>query len=164
MNDWTRDQKIAAIGIVVVIVLGVGGYVVTISQPEIRKAVWGDNSNASINTASVTAPTPLPSNIPTANPTPQQQPTPEQNAATDDNATRERYELELYDGFGCTCPDLQDDIEELQSLLNDHGFSLEVDGLFGFETEAAVKEFQVQRGLPEDGIVGSATWAALLEK
>ena len=146
MNDWTRDQKIAAIGIVVVIVLGVGGYIVTISQPEIRKAVWGDNSNTPITKALVIEPTPHPSNIPTATPTPQQQPTPEQNATTDDNATRERYELELYDGFGCTCPDLQDDIEELQSLLNDHGFSLEVDGLFGFETEAAVKEFQVEHG------------------
>jgi peptidoglycan hydrolase-like protein with peptidoglycan-binding domain len=163
MNGWTRDQILMAIGIVVAIVLGLGGYVVSISQPEIRKIVWGDNStkavanlNKAIDVPSQNGPTPAPTNSPTV------QPTPEEVATTEDNATRDRYELELYDGFGCTCPDLQEDITELQTLLNKHGFSLEVDGLFGLETEEAVIQFQGQHGLQEDGIVGSETWAVLL--
>ena len=36
-----------------------------------------------------------------------------------------------------------------------------VDGIFGAETAAAVREFQRKNGLPVDGLVGPATWAAL---
>lgn len=36
------------------------------------------------------------------------------------------------------------------------------DGHFGPQTESAVKAFQKQKGLPPDGIVGPATWKALL--
>jgi peptidoglycan hydrolase-like protein with peptidoglycan-binding domain len=36
-----------------------------------------------------------------------------------------------------------------------------VDGDFGAKTEAAVKEFQRNRGLDPDGVVGKQTWAAL---
>lgn len=36
------------------------------------------------------------------------------------------------------------------------------DGLFGSRTERAVKEFQRQHGLLDDGIVGPATWNAIL--
>lgn len=52
-------------------------------------------------------------------------------------------------------------VAELQELLNAHGFKLRVDGDFGYITEAAVKEFQRQRGLRIDGVVGRKTQAAL---
>ena len=33
-----------------------------------------------------------------------------------------------------------------------------VDGMFGVRTESAVKHFQIDQGLAEDGIIGSDTW------
>ena len=41
---------------------------------------------------------------------------------------------------------------------------VEPDGAFGPETEAAVRIFQGQSGLPVDGIVGARTWAALARR
>jgi len=38
-----------------------------------------------------------------------------------------------------------------------------VDGIFGANTERAVKEFQTNNGLPADGVVGPKTWTALEE-
>ena len=58
-------------------------------------------------------------------------------------------------------------VEKVQALLiYFHGISCGpdgVDGDFGPNTEAAVKEFQVKSGLAADGIVGNDTAAALLE-
>lgn len=54
-----------------------------------------------------------------------------------------------------------DDVKELQTLLNEHGFACDVDGIFGPGTDAAVCEFQEANGLAVDGIVGASTWAAL---
>lgn len=51
---------------------------------------------------------------------------------------------------------------ELQTLLNNKGFPLTVDGVFGIKTAAAVKSFQLVSKLTTDGIVGPATWEALL--
>src|SRR6202043_1282154 len=42
------------------------------------------------------------------------------------------------------------------------GDPIVVDGGFGPKALAAVKAFQVQHGLTPDGIIGSATWSALL--
>ena len=52
----------------------------------------------------------------------------------------------------------------VQTLLNQKGYSLDVDGMFGPKTQAAVKSFQRANGLVVDGIVGKNTWAALTAK
>lgn len=49
----------------------------------------------------------------------------------------------------------------LQKRLNTLAYGLEVDGIFGKATEAAVRDFQKIKGLGVDGIVGKQTWAAL---
>lgn len=53
-------------------------------------------------------------------------------------------------------------VTRLQTLLNNNGASLKVDGKFGALTDAAVRAYQSSRGLKVDGIVGPATWQALL--
>jgi hypothetical protein len=54
-------------------------------------------------------------------------------------------------------------VAQLQQRLNEEGAdpALEVDGVFGPLTEAAVKVFQTAHGLEPDGIVGPLTRAAL---
>ena len=48
-----------------------------------------------------------------------------------------------------------DDVSSLQRKLNDLGFdSGRVDGIFGKNTENALKEFQQSTGIPIDGICG----------
>ena len=54
------------------------------------------------------------------------------------------------------------DVERLQMTLNEMGYSLVGDGIFGSNTEAAVKEFQKNSSLEVDGIVGPLTWYALM--
>lgn len=51
----------------------------------------------------------------------------------------------------------------IQERLNSVGFSLGVDGIFGTATYNAVKVFQRNRGLSQDGIVGKNTWNWLLK-
>lgn len=54
-------------------------------------------------------------------------------------------------------------VAKLQILLRDMGFNpSEVDGIFGKQTEASVRDFQLSKKLIVDGIVGSKTWGALL--
>jgi len=69
--------------------------------------------------------------------------------------------LRLNDGFEHTSPELSSEVKRLQTGLNQQGFALFADGRFGRETEAAVRRFQRQHGLPDDGAVGPGTWAAL---
>ncbi|HEY9751326.1 MAG TPA: peptidoglycan-binding protein [Coleofasciculaceae cyanobacterium] len=53
------------------------------------------------------------------------------------------------------------DVERLQTALNKAGFNLVVDAEFGPGTDKAVKEFQKQKKLVADGIVGPNTLSAL---
>ena len=54
-----------------------------------------------------------------------------------------------------------DDVTNLQKLLNQSGYNLDVDGKFGPKTQAAVKDYQQKNNLSVDGIVGDQTWGAL---
>jgi len=54
-----------------------------------------------------------------------------------------------------------DDVRDLQRALVNAGLNVDLDGVFGTETEAAVRQFQSQKGMVVDGIVGPATRAAL---
>ena len=60
--------------------------------------------------------------------------------------------------LGDTGPEVRD----FQSLLNMFGaVSIDVDGEFGPQTEAAVRAEQQARGLPVSGIADAATWKVL---
>lgn len=52
-------------------------------------------------------------------------------------------------------------VRVLQRALADRGFAVDVDGVFGARTEAAVERFQKKCKMRVDGIVGRKTWAAL---
>jgi hypothetical protein len=55
------------------------------------------------------------------------------------------------------------EVYAIQSLLRVHGHNVGVDGIFGNQTEKAVKDFQADEGLAVDGIVGPNTWSALIQ-
>ncbi|MGM0471243.1 MAG: peptidoglycan DD-metalloendopeptidase family protein [Bacillota bacterium] len=50
-----------------------------------------------------------------------------------------------------------DDVTTLQQKLNNLGYEVDVDGVFGSGTEEIVKKFQQQKDLAPDGIVGTKT-------
>ena len=57
-------------------------------------------------------------------------------------------------------------VREMQTMLQKLGYNLGicgVDGDFGTATEKALKEFQRDNGLTQDGICGPKTWTALQE-
>jgi N-acetylmuramoyl-L-alanine amidase len=55
-------------------------------------------------------------------------------------------------------------VEDVQRLLSDLGLPLDADesGVFGPETERAVRGLQQRHGLPADGIVDHETWQVLV--
>jgi len=55
------------------------------------------------------------------------------------------------------------DVRKLQKLLKQHGYTLSIDGDFGPTTLKVVKQFQTDKGLLSDGVVGQDTWDILLQ-
>lgn len=53
------------------------------------------------------------------------------------------------------------EVELLQWTLNEYGLTTTVDGIFGPETNKNVRQYQADKGLKVDGIVGTNTWTAL---
>ncbi len=53
-------------------------------------------------------------------------------------------------------------VRPLQQLLRARNHPVAVDGIFGPNTEAAVKAFQQSKNLSADGIVGPQTWPKLV--
>ncbi|MEB3272954.1 MAG: peptidoglycan-binding protein [Prochlorothrix sp.] len=101
------------------------------------------------------APTPAPTPPAAANP-----PTPQATATPAPSAPNPDAEVSL--------PILKrgsrgSAVIQLQAQLEILGFETGgSDGVFGEQTELAVQAFQVESGLEDDGIVGPATWEALL--
>ena len=50
-----------------------------------------------------------------------------------------------------------EDVRRVQEALKAAGINLEPDGVFGNDTDKAVKQFQQQKGLTADGVVGAQT-------
>jgi peptidoglycan hydrolase-like protein with peptidoglycan-binding domain len=53
------------------------------------------------------------------------------------------------------------DVRELQVQLNENGFDLDVDGVYGPKTQSAVKAYQKKNGLKVDGLAGVETMGSL---
>lgn len=53
------------------------------------------------------------------------------------------------------------EVKLLQCTLNHYGLKTAVDGVFGAATDKNVRQYQKNKGLKVDGIVGTNTWAAL---
>jgi GH25 family lysozyme M1 (1,4-beta-N-acetylmuramidase) len=54
-------------------------------------------------------------------------------------------------------------VKWIQYQLNEAGYKLKIDGIFGHRTDSAVKDFQEKHNLVDDGIVGILTRTALKE-
>lgn len=113
-------------------------------------------------------------------PTPQPAPEPAKPSGYDEWVARLQQELNYQFKRGLTvdgikgpntlnaCPTVKKGAKGnvtrlIQERLNSVGFSLGVDGIFGTATYNAVKVFQRNRGLSQDGIVGKNTWNWLLK-
>jgi len=56
------------------------------------------------------------------------------------------------------------DTSKVQKRLNDLGYKLMTDGIFGPLTKVAVKQFQTDSLLEVDGVVGDKTRAAMMDR
>ena len=57
--------------------------------------------------------------------------------------------------------DISSDVKKVQMQLHDQGYTVDINSNFDANTEAAVRQFQQDKGLSSDGIFGPATYKAL---
>jgi peptidoglycan hydrolase-like protein with peptidoglycan-binding domain len=57
--------------------------------------------------------------------------------------------------------DKGDGVKQIQQALKTAGYKVTVDGDFGNQTDAAVRQFQKKNALKVDGVVGKVTWGKL---
>ncbi len=57
-----------------------------------------------------------------------------------------------------------EDVALLQTLLNNAGYALTTDGVFGRQTALALRQYQTTAGITVDAIAGSQTWTSLLSE
>lgn len=91
-------------------------------------------------------------------------PTPAETAPTDRPAAPEGRPTEPPPSPGPRVlrrGDRGEDVRELQELLSAAGFTTKADGIFGVLTEAAVRTYQGEHGLTQDGRAGAKTLASL---
>ncbi|HEX8552916.1 MAG TPA: peptidoglycan-binding protein [Abditibacteriaceae bacterium] len=55
-----------------------------------------------------------------------------------------------------------DTVKAAQFLLRAHGLAIAADGVYGLQTENALKRFQRKNGLSATGALNAATWEALV--
>lgn len=65
------------------------------------------------------------------------------------------------DAFATERGDRGAEVTEIQTILKGYGYSVTVDGVYGVQTERAVKSWQKSNGLTVDGVVGPATLSTL---
>jgi peptidoglycan hydrolase-like protein with peptidoglycan-binding domain len=53
-----------------------------------------------------------------------------------------------------------DDVEQWQRQMNRRGWKIDVDRRHGDQSEKVCRQFQTEKGLTVDGIVGPHTWRA----
>lgn len=70
-------------------------------------------------------------------------------------------ELRIGSSDSQVSPALAPAVLALQQALVNRGYDLAVDGVFGNETDAAVRDLQSLHGLDPDGVVGPSTWGAM---
>lgn len=54
----------------------------------------------------------------------------------------------------------REDLRRWQKRMQDRGWNINPDGLYGDQTRDIAKSFQREKGLTPDGLIGPATWAA----
>ncbi|MGM0410711.1 MAG: LysM peptidoglycan-binding domain-containing protein, partial [Bacillota bacterium] len=54
-------------------------------------------------------------------------------------------------------------VKEVQQMLNNLGYDITADGVFGARTESTIKSFQSNNGLDVDGVIGNKTYETLKE-
>ena len=54
-----------------------------------------------------------------------------------------------------------DDVVKVQTFLSLRGYEIDVDGIYGPRTKAAVRAWQKKNELVVDGVVGPDTWASM---
>ena len=54
------------------------------------------------------------------------------------------------------------DVQAMQRYLSQLGYPCATDGMFGSESQAALRRFQQDYGVYADGVCGPVTWTALI--